>query len=228
MAFVTLSGLISDLKGKLNGSYFQSKKGGVTINNINSRNKSKGSSGFSVARQKSRVSWVSRAWAAITVAEQASWNSAASTMTRVNKNGITYTPSGYQIFCEQNLNLVSVGSAVITGYEADFTVIDMSYITIDATSDTVITYINDQTTSGEDMYLIYATAPQSRGVKSPKSAYRLIDMQDGTVATITINAAYISEFGVLPAGYTIFFKVKAVNTSSGRVEGSKLTKADAG
>lgn len=228
MAFITPSGLISDIKGKLNGSYFQSKKNGITINNINSRNKGKSSSNNAVQLQKGRVTFISRMWSQLTGSQQAGWNAAAGTMTRVNKNGVTYVPNGYQLFCEYSLNLATMGFDPVNTYSGESIPVDMSYVNVvpDVTN---LFNLRDETDLGANLtILVYATAPQSKGVRYPKSAYRLIYQATSDDSTVSISGEYIQAFGALSAGDTVFFKIRAMVTASGRAEGSKLTKADAG
>lgn len=228
MAFITVSAIISDIKGKLNGSYFQSQKGGITVNNINSRNKSSKSSNSQVNKTKGAISVVSKTWRTLSPTDQATWDAAASTETRTNKNGTQYVPTGYQLFNEQNLNFVNAGDPPISTYNGTVENPDMTQVNVVGDGSTGWDYVNSDPTFADTTFVVYATAPQSKGVKYPRSSYRKIGGFVGTVASFNLNAPYAFNFGTPSAGQTAFFKIKAVNNTSGKNDGSKLTKADAG
>lgn len=228
MAFIKTSALISDIKGKLNGSYFQSKKNGITVNNINSRNKGKFQQNAAVQKQKGRVTTVSKTWGGLTEAQRLTWDSAASGMTRVNKNGVEYVPTGYQIFTEYNLNRLSIDAAVLVEFNPTTVVVDMDKLNIipDATDKFVTDGLGDIASTVS--VLIFATAPQSKGAKYARSSYRLIAKAAGGGSDMTIGTEYNAVFGKVSTGQTVFFKIIVVVSTSGARCGAKLTKADAG
>lgn len=228
MAFVKPSALISDIKGKLNGSYFQSKKNGITVNNINSRNKGKFTANVQVQKQKGNVAYVSKAWRGLTNAQRATWGTAASSMTRVNKNGVEYVPTGYQIFLQYNLNLLSIDEAIINTYSEAEEAVDMSKIGILGSETQRFVLENNSSLTAASAIKVYATPPQSKGVVYPRGSYRQITFVSGDTPTTNLGSPYAARFGAVQPGQTVFFKIIVITIASGKDPGAKLTKADAG
>lgn len=91
--------------GKAGGQIIQRGRTGQILRNLT---KPKTRSTYQAARPRTTVSYVSAGWRSITSAQRTSWNVLASGQTRYNKFGVSYAPTGYQLFCELNLNLLRI------------------------------------------------------------------------------------------------------------------------
>lgn len=101
MASVKFGSLITGAAGKVGGQILQRGRTGSQLRNLSQPVRVR-SSASSIIQQN--FSSTSSKWKSITNTQRTSWNDLAATLTRLNKWGDTYVPTGFQIFCEFNLN----------------------------------------------------------------------------------------------------------------------------
>lgn len=99
MPLIKTSALISDIKGKANGSVFARGSSGVYFRNNPSGGGKKSTLWDS---QKSRFSFLAGQWRALTPAQQEEWNAAGELYPTTNKFGEIRIPSGYELFMRLN------------------------------------------------------------------------------------------------------------------------------
>jgi len=102
MPQIKFSALVTDMKGKANGSVFSSNKQGSYFRN------NKWGGGRKTARwqnAKINLAFLSNAWKNLTNEEREAWNAAAQDNPFLNKFKVEYIPSGYQLFMSWNGNL---------------------------------------------------------------------------------------------------------------------------
>lgn len=99
MPKIKLSALISDMKGKANGSVFASNNGGVYFRN-NPR-KIAPNNAINSIRQSQFLGNASQ-WRNLTVNQQDAWRNAVTSFPTFNVFGDARTPSGYELFCRLN------------------------------------------------------------------------------------------------------------------------------
>lgn len=104
MPKVKLSALVSDMKGKSQGSVFASNSGGVYFRNNPSGG---GKKSAKWGAQKNRFGSLSTRWKALTNEQRAAWSAAASMYPTLNAFGDERIPSGYELFMRLNGTLVS-------------------------------------------------------------------------------------------------------------------------
>lgn len=228
MAFITFSGLVSSAKGKLNGSYFQSQKGGTQIKTVGTPLiKSRVGTG-ALQQQKALVASVSQLWKTLSPQNRNNWASLAATLERVNKNGTVYTPSAYQIFCEYNLYAFKYGAGLQSNPNntgsfckiSEFNVIlEGGEFKLKATT----------VADSDSRVLVFASACVNRGVSYPRGGYKLILNYTVDTSNVDYNMQgdYENMFGQPRTNTQVYFKLVLI-TENGRSEGAKLTKADAG
>lgn len=103
------SHLMADARGSVSGTTFSKNKGGNYIRRrVKGLNPQTGNQ--SIAR--GQFAGVASAWRNLTSLQRVLWNAAADNVTRQNKLGQEYTPSGFQLFQEVNTNLVSIGESI--------------------------------------------------------------------------------------------------------------------
>lgn len=111
MPSIKFTGLISDMKGKANGSVFsKNKQGNYFRNNPNG-------GGRKTARwdkQKVQFGNLANTFRSLTTEDKDAWNNLAASWPLLNKFGDEYYPSGYQLFMKLNGNLVSKGFSPLT------------------------------------------------------------------------------------------------------------------
>lgn len=229
MAYIKFSALVSSVKGKLNGSYFQSQKGGTALKNISGRRAKQKNNQATLGAAQARLGFVSQYWRSITIAGRNDWNVFALNFTRINKNGQEYTPTGYQMFNECNGNALVLGSGISGVPGTPSTPLDMSGFDTSYDVDDLLQVVHTGGVPTDKYLLVYATAPQPAGVSFPTTGYRLVKVINNTIlAQTVIQTAYETTWAAFTGKPQIFFRLKLVDASSFIQEGSKLTKADAG
>ena len=111
MPSIKFSALVSDMKGKANGSVFSKNKQGNYFRN----NPSGG--GRKTARwdkQKVKFGNLANSYRTLTAEDKEAWANAAAAWPLQNKFGDQYYPSGYQLFMQLNGNLTSKGFTALT------------------------------------------------------------------------------------------------------------------
>jgi hypothetical protein len=110
MPQIKFSALVTDMKGKANGSVFSSNKQGSYFRN------NKWGGGRKTARwqnAKVNLAFLSNAWKNLTNEEREAWNAAAPDNPFLNKFKVEYIPSGYQLFMSWNGNLLGANFPIL-------------------------------------------------------------------------------------------------------------------
>jgi len=229
MAFIKFSGLVSSVVGKLNGSYFQSQKGGTALKTISGRRPSAKATQTALGHAQSRLGWAARQWAILSIGKVAMWNTFALNFTRVNKNGQTYTPTGYQIFNECNLNRLAMGKSLLSQPVEQTEPLDVAAFNVTMPESGGMVFDGETSIPEGKVVKISASAPTAGNKTFPVSPYKHICYvtQDETLPFI-FTGLYSNVWGAPPNNMAYFFKLEVIDEPSGIQEGSKLTKADAG
>jgi len=164
MAQVKFGSLITEAAGKVGGQILQRGRTGSQLRNLSQPVRIR-TNAKSVVQQN--FSSASSLWKTLNPSHRNNWNSLAATLTRLNKWGDPYIPSGFQIFCEFNLNIsvlkpvtkISVPQTLLalpdlSGFSltanhspANYT-LDWTYISGD-TDWSVVPYLYGTSTSGQ-------------------------------------------------------------------------------
>lgn len=229
MAFIKFSALVSSVKGKLNGSYFQNQKGGTALKNISGRRAKQKNGQSSLGVAQAKLAFVAQYWRTLTISEMAAWNVWALNFTRVNKNGQEYTPTGYQMFNECNGNALAIDENAIKEPGTPSAPLDMSTFDTSYDVNDDLQVVHAGGVPNDKVLLVYGTAPQPAGVSYPTTGYRLITSITNTLLGQTvIQTNYAQVWTTFSGKPQIFFRLKLIDKASFVQEGSKLTKADAG
>lgn len=111
MPKIKLSGLVSDIKGKANGSVFARNNGGLYYRNNPSGG---GQKTAKWAKAKAKFSSMSGKWRNLSPSEKLAWNNATSNYPTVNAFGDPRTPTGYELFMKLNQTLFNLGKPINT------------------------------------------------------------------------------------------------------------------
>lgn len=111
MPKIKLSALVSDMKGKSQGSVFSTNSGGTYFRNNPSGG---GRKSAKWDDQKNRFGSLATRWKALSDDQRAAWNEAASSYPTVNAFGDARLPSGYELYMRLNGTLVSNSLPVLT------------------------------------------------------------------------------------------------------------------
>ena len=216
MALIKFSGLISDIRGKLNGAIFARNHWGAYAKGyIYSANPE--TPQRKIYRDAFKI--VSQRWKNITDSNRLTWEILAGTQVKSNALGDKYKPSAYSLFCSCNTNLSLCGQLIIDVANWDTNIIGLSdfetIITISPTFNINIDF-SGQTTDDNTIHLIYATPELHLSVNYVKSPYRLISaIPANTADYYDITTDYINIFPSPAGNLKIAIKIRPINITSG-------------
>jgi len=215
MAKIKLSAIVSEMRGKLNGSVFAKNRGGAYV-----RTKVTPVNPSTAAQTTVRAALTSfsQAWRNLTQAQRDAWNGAVSNFTGTDIFGDIKTPSGINLYNKLNLNLANISEPSLlvpptpgtVGYLSDLVL----SIADGANTMTLAATLNDLT-AGQKI-VVEATEQLSAGIENANSKFAKIAVLAGTsTSPFNLYAAYEAKFGAPVAGKKIFVRVKAVEIASG-------------
>lgn len=225
MAKIKLSAIVSEMRGKLNGSVFSKNRGGAYVRTkvtpVNPQTLAQG-------LVRATLTNLSQAWRGLTEAQRLAWNAAVSAFTSTDIFGDIKTPSGINLYNKLNLNLAAIGEAPINtpplavgvGY------FDTLSITAAAGAGTIAANFTAIGDSVDQTVIVEATPCVSAGKNFVKSEFRQIGTFAGNAAAPqALGAMYVAKFGAMTAGKKIFVRLKFVDKNTG-VAGQYTSASD--
>jgi hypothetical protein len=216
MAKIKLSAVVSEMRGKLNGSVFSKNRGGAYVRNkvtpVNPQTTSQGN-------VRSKLTALSQGWRSLTETQRNAWNTAVSNFTGTDIFGDIKTPSGINLYTKINLNLANAGQSQLNLPPLPGSVGVFNSLTITATATTpalTVAFTQTGVAAGQTV-IVEATTQLSAGKNFVKSEFRKIGTFTGGTATpYNALAAYTAKFGTLVAGQKIFIRFKAISNTTGQ------------
>lgn len=111
MGLIKFGGGVAAISGKIGGTVYARNRGGAYA-----RNWAKPTNTPTAKQSANRLAFgnISKDWAGLTEIQQEGWNTLASTVSRMNRLGDAYTPTGRQIYLESSNNMRVVGQDPLT------------------------------------------------------------------------------------------------------------------
>lgn len=218
MALIKWSGLISEFKGKLNGSVFSQTTYGAMIRN---RKSFKGHATTAWNLVKNRLAVNASTWRDLSAANKLTFANEAPNYPYMNKFGVPTTPSAFQLYvtlnnninfandgsistaisprAEESLGAFSINEHPVNGFNVLYTEPGVATVTI----------------------ALFCSPPQSKGVTVQPSRMAFINKELGTLAPpIDIDAFIEAKYGAIQIGQQYFFTATVIDTVSGQKYGS--------
>ena len=177
---IKYSALVSDMRGKLNGSVASKNRYGQYLRNkitpVNPQ------TSHQVA-QRSKLATFSSMWKGLTEAQRAAWIGAVPGWTRTNIFGDITTPSGNILFNRINMTLATVGANALMlppsplGAESPTSLSATAAAGTPALDVTVAPATLQQTT-----LVVEATGQMSAGIYNANNRYRILEVDPALVA----------------------------------------------
>lgn len=215
MAKIKLSAIVSEMRGKLNGSVFSKNRGGAYIRTkvtpVNPQTLAQG-------LVRATLTNLSQAWRSLTEAQRLAWNGAVSSFTGTDIFGDVKTPSGINLYNKLNLNLAAIGVAPINTPPLAVSVgyFDSLDLAADASADTIAASFTTIGESAGQTVIVEATPCLSPGKNFVKSEYRTIGTFAGDATSAqALGAMYVAKFGAMTAGQKLFVRLKFVDNTTG-------------
>ena len=224
MGEVVLSGLLSDMSGKLGDTITFRHRG-----HLLQKAWKKPSNPQTSYQTNVRNSFGSllQMWGTLTDAQRFSWSFAASQIFLSNHLGVKIHPTGQMLFMRCNQNLFNCGLPSLNSFVSPVgfeyllnPTAGMSYHTaVPFSSDMCKMLFSGQTTPSNIIYLIFASIGLSAGINNGKKYLRLFDaIPAGTSNEYDCTGTYFSRFYpgiVLLKLPKVFFKLTPIDTASG-------------
>lgn len=215
MAKIKLSAIVSEMRGKLNGSVFSKNRGGAYLRTkvtpVNPQSLAQG-------LVRNTLTNLSQAWRGLTEAERTAWNTAVSNFTGTDIFGDIKTPSGINLYTKLNLNLANIGVSPISTPPSPTSVgyVDTLLLVADASTGTIAaTFTSVGLVAGQTV-VVEATPNLSPGKNFVKSEYRVIGtFAGGATSPQAVGADYVTKFGAMTAGQKLFVRLKCVDDTTG-------------
>lgn len=215
MAKIKLSAIVSEMRGKLNGSVFSKNRGGAYVRTkvtpVNPQTLAQGA-------VRAALTSLSQAWRGLTEAQRLAWQGAVSAFTSTDIFGDIRTPSGINLYNKLNLNLHAIGEpaistppvAVSVGYVTDLALV------ADASANTIAATFTAEGATSDQTVIVEATPCLSAGKAFVKSEFRQIGTFAGAATSPqALGTMYVSKFGAMTAGKKLFVRLKFVDKLTG-------------
>lgn len=218
MAVVKYGAMITEIKGKIGGSVFMGGWPNPIVKNINSGRRKYSAPGTFA---KHNLSQSATTWRNLSDAQRTGWIGKASQYPALDKFGVPYTPSGYQVFVTCNTNLRTIGQSPIQNSVNTVAEQDISPFAVTYTDPDNVDVTYTPTANTSYTITIYASRPVSEGVQSEPKYKRLVRViVDDSVGTTNIATALKNTFGDFISGQKFFLRAYVTRHANGRQYGN--------
>lgn len=209
MANVQFGSIVTDLKGKVQGQVFQGGNVGSVLRN---KGYTKGIPSSSRQAATGKLSTITALWRSLTSVQMAAWAAISDGWTFVNKFGVTYQGSAFQIFTSYNTQLLSIGEAAqTTPHVVEVPTTMTSPLIAVSTNAGVYTDIDVQFGNNgatNDVIAVFASAPRSAGKNTNHVRFKKIFTASlNGVNEVDNDTIYQNLWGVAPIGSTVVVKI---------------------
>jgi len=214
MAKIKFGQLISEASGKVGGIVFSKNKYGAytrqKVSPINPQTTAQ-------SRVRQFLASAAGAWKALTEAQRLAWKNAVSEWKKTNIFGDAQVLSGFNLFCKCYKTAKDIGESVLSTYAGSAAPVGVTSLSGEFDTDPeALSLTFTPAIPLDEKWLLFATAPVSKGKTFVKSEYRLITVLASTDASpYAAVADYKAVFGTIPLeSETAFVKLIPVLKSS--------------
>lgn len=215
MALIKMGGLVTRISGRIGGTTFGTSASGSYAKNTGTPRKS-----LTIA-QKGKMALMgtsAQRWRGLTQSQRDAFNAASPDYPYLNRVGDTKFYSGYAIFT-QLVNNLSLGQfAIVPVPLPKFTFTPLVFVNIDDFPYDMFIQLSD---GQEDItYRYFMTRISSPGISNAYKNHFFMgsaitpDIGDVNIAW---GAAYIAKYGNIPASGKFFWRIDAVQGSTGQI-----------
>lgn len=214
---IKFSALVSDMRGKLNGSVASRNRGGSYL-----RNKTTPVNPQTPEQQAVRSNFgnISSQWRGLEEASRENFRQFAKEMPYIDIFGDQRYLSGSQMFQRTGINRSLVGEPPLDNPEFPeaFPIFseEISFSLISSLDGVALAFQNLPATSDEMLLLIYATPGQSAGITFAKNKLRLLGaFETGAGGSLSISTEYTSRLGAPSEGSKVFVRMALIDVVAG-------------
>lgn len=215
MAVITLSGLISSIKGSVNGSTFQRSAAGTIVRN---KPKSVGKGSFAQRNVRSITSTLNGAWRDLTDSQRNAWAymSSFANGSNLTTKGNRSANTGKMQFLAVNFFLLQYGKSIVTdpsigSTEAAFLPCPSDY----QSSSNLMNYTGVLDTT-EQVLITKVSLPQSNSTNTANTGMRTLVYSQVDGSQQDWSQAYFDTYGIVPPwNYKYWIELQVVNFVTG-------------
>lgn len=222
MAKIRLSGILSDISGKVGGSIFQHSQSGYILRNLSIPVNKKTDAQLLIRNIASRLQYH---WINLTQEERDIWDTFTHYNSLKQKNLYGLLLNSHQVFFKVNhyrllYNYDILVTPQFIKYERK--PIDLTLI---LTAGKLRIISNRELIFKYEFLIIFLTSVKRASINNPGSSHRAIIGDFSEVYQNDITDAYFSVFGMVPEhGQTVFFKFTSASKQSGLLKPFNLKK----
>jgi hypothetical protein len=216
MAKIQYGALVTELKGKIGGTVFQSGRYGFQVRNKPTPIRTASRTQSAV---RSTILTISKAWRDLTEPQRLAYDAIAPSWPAVDAFGNPMLLTGYNVFCKTNFWSWSLSGLINPTASLPAALWQPSTISLSvaagaATFDLSFSPSPIDNSSGA---VIYLSGQVSAGRSTPPSNMRAMEVYPvATVSPIDLSLLYAAKSGTFPtAGNRVFVGVQAVSTVNG-------------
>jgi hypothetical protein len=213
---VKFGAIITEGRGKINGFVASRNRAGAYVRTkVTPVNPSTSYQ----ATVRARLAARSQAWSGLTAAQRTAWNASVSDFAKTDVFGDLQNPSGFNLYCALNNNLINIGESALTTPPTPQAVINFTSFSIAAANGAqTLTLTFADAIAATEKIIVYATPAVSAGKSFVKNLYRQIDVLTSADASpFSIETEYIARLGAIGAeGSKIFVKMLPISVASGQ------------
>jgi len=212
---IKYSALVSEMRGKLNGSVASRNRGGAYL-----RNKVTPVNPRTTYQQtvRARITNFAQAWKGLTQGQRDSFNAAVALFAKTDIFGDLKNPSGFNLYVRLNTNLANAGQAAITAPPTSLAVASVTLQTVAiAAGAATITNTFSGAIPANTTAIFRATPGLSAGKSFVTNLLRqFFTRPPGTASPMQSGTPYIAKFGAIPAaGQVVHTEVYFINNLTG-------------
>jgi hypothetical protein len=221
MALIKLSGLLSGLKGKINGSYSQSGGNGLFKLNNNGQ--------YSAKKKPKRMinadarviqltyAQQTQAWKTLSDTDRTAWASACVNYPTVDRFGNPRIPSAYELYMRLNGTLVRYGISPISAPLAPAVMSTIGPLSIEQTAADQFKFTPNGSFSADEILILCGGNWQSAGKTFNITTQRVLTQYDNAVTWPQDPYNDYSAIFGQPAGNSrLYFSMYLINKSTGQ------------
>lgn len=207
--------IIVDGRGKINGMVAAKNRAGAYLRTkvtpVNPRSTAQ-------SEVRNRLAGLAQGWRGLTVAQILAWNAAVSNFAKTDIFGDLKNPSGFNLYCRLNSNLLIASESAIANPPLPGAVesIDSISVAMDiGAGGFALTF--SPAIPATDKFLILATPGVSAGRSFSKNLFRVIEVvENGDTSPYDFETSYTAKFGVPAVGQKVFVAMVGINISTGQ------------
>lgn len=212
MALVTVSALVSDIKGKVGGMVFQNTQAGLAV-----RQKVSPINRRTTLQTTSRLKMfnLQNAWMNLTDAQRADWDLFAQTYPKPQIKNPAKNINGQQYFLKCNDFRVRYGYDPLLDIDWNIPTLEAFTATIFNFGSNLWLLCNRRIDFANEFLVCFLSWEVSSGMNNPSNRRKMIIFSTNYWNDINITSGYSAIFGTIPAtGSNVFIKVASFSKTS--------------